>query len=98
MHVTMCCMSSAVSFFLVDRSGSYLHGYLHIGQGSETQTQVVTSGTFEKSNYDAVSQLKSGSTLSRHGQDLLTTVRSNFLIFFLVLLFGFLLHYIYSMY
>lgn len=69
-------------FVLVNRNGSYLHGYLHIGQGSETQTQVVTWGTFE-TNYDAVSQLKSGSTQSRHGQDLLTTVRSNFFIFFL---------------
>lgn len=39
------------SLVLAYSNGSDLHGYLHIGQGSDTQTQVVTWGTFE-TNYE----------------------------------------------
>lgn len=35
--------------------GSDLRAYLHVGQGRETQTQVVTGGAFE-TNYDAEMQ------------------------------------------
>lgn len=61
----ICCQ-----FVLAYRNGSDLNACLHIGQGRKTQTQVVTWGTFE-TNCDAVSQLKSGTTLSRHSQHLL---------------------------
>lgn len=71
----MCCMLCTVNtdliwshFFLAYRNGSDLHGYLHIGQEREIQTQVVTWDTFE-TNSGAVSQRKSGSTQSRHSQD-----------------------------
>lgn len=73
----MCCMLCTVNtdliwshFFLAYRNGSDLHGYLHIGQEREIQTQVVTWDTFQ-TNSGAVSQLKSESTQSRHSQDLM---------------------------
>lgn len=57
----MCCMLCTVNTdFICSQFFLALHGYLHNGQGSEIQTQVVTWDTFETKS-DAMSQLKSGS-------------------------------------